>query len=662
MKSTNNNIETKSLSNLRILGLDPIIYNKTGHPGIVLSAAPLMQAIYLDNLIANPAVPDWINRDRFVLSPGHASTLQYAILHLAGYNLTIDDLKNYRHINSKTPAHPEYGVTPGVDNSSGPLGQGVGYGVGMALSEQHLAAKFNKPDYKIIDHYTYVLCSDGDLQEGGAIEAIQLAGVWKLNKLIMLYDSNDCQLDTKCDAVLKIDYQRFFEAQNWNYIRIENADEDLPAIQKAIEQAQKSDKPTLIECKTIIGYGHPKQGSPMHSSPFTSEEMDQVKAFYDFNHPQFYVDNDVKKHWQDTFAKRGAIKYEEWKKKITAYKTEFPKEYEELFAIPSVNLKSFAELLTTDKDKKAGTRIIMGDVFKYYQQKCLNNMFGGSADLGTATKIIGYNGSWTTSTPQNNNVHFGVREFAAGTISIGVELHQGLKGFNSTFLIFADYMKPCVRMACIQNLPVIFAFSHDSIGVGFDGKSHQPVEQLAMLRNCPNLNVFRPADIKEAIGCLKASVEAKSTPSALILSRQDTPYQLSETCWEQTLKGGYIVVAEDETKPLEAIIIATGTEVAPAIIAAKTIKKNIRVVSMPCVELFEQQPRAYQEKIVPKNITKVIAIEFSNDYVWYKFVGKTGLVLGVDDYGLSGSADAVIKYKQLDQSSIINRITAYLEE
>ncbi|UZQ30173.1 MAG: hypothetical protein OHM56_01085 [Spiroplasma phoeniceum] len=339
------------------------------------------------------------------------------------------------------PDHPEYGVTPGADNSSGPLGQAVGYGVGMALVEQHLADKFNKPVYKIIDHYTYFLCSDDDLQEYGAIEAIQLVGVLKLNKLIMLYDSNNCQLDTKCDAVLKIDYQRFFEAQNWNYIRIEKADEDLPAIQKSIAKVQKSDKPKLIECKTIVGYWHPKQGPPMHSSPFTHDETEQVKAFYGFNHPQFFVDNDVKKHWQYTFAKLGATKYEEWNKKITAYKATFPKEYEELFVIPSVDLKFFEALLTTDKDKKVGNpRIIMGDVFKYYQKKCLNNMFGGSADLGTATKIIGYNGSWTTSKPQNNNVHFWVREFAAETISIGVELNQGLKGFNSTFLIFADYM------------------------------------------------------------------------------------------------------------------------------------------------------------------------------------------------------------------------------
>lgn len=509
MKDTNNNIETKSLSNLRILGLDPIIYNKTGHPGIVLSAAPMMQAIYLNNLIANPAVPDWINRDRFVLSSGHASTLQYAILHFAGYDLSIDDLKNYRHINSKTPSHPEYGVTPGVDNSSGPLGQGVGYGVGMALAEQHLAAKFNKPGHDIIDYYTYVLCSDGDLQEGGALEAIQLAGVWKLNKLIMLYDSNDCQLDTKCDKVLKVNYQKFFEAQNWNYIRVDNADEDLTAIKKAITAAQKSDKPTLIECKTIIGYGHPKQGSPMHSSPFTAEEMQQAQTFYDFEHPQFYVDPDVKTYWKDTFIKRGQETYQTWATKLKAYQTAFPEEFKQLFAAPTVEFDAFKSLLTTDQNKKAGTRIIMGDVFKYYQQKCPNNMFGGSADLGTATKIIGYNGSWTIKTPQNNNIHFWVREFAAGTISIGIELHQGLKGFNSMFLIFSDYMKPCIRMACIQHLPVIFAFSHDSIGVGFDGKSHQPVEQLAMLRNCPNLNVLRPADINEAIGCLKLVVETK---------------------------------------------------------------------------------------------------------------------------------------------------------
>ncbi|WP_425380563.1 transketolase [Spiroplasma endosymbiont of Stenodema calcarata] len=660
MKDTNNNIETKSLSNLRILGLDPIIYNKTGHPGIVLSAAPMIQAIYLNNLIANPTIPDWINRDRFVLSPGHASTLQYAILHFAGYDLTIEDLKNYRHINSKTPAHPEYGVTPGVDNSSGPLGQGIGYGVGMALAEQHLAAKFNKPGYDIIDHYTYVLCSDGDLQEGGALEAIQLAGVWKLNKLIMLYDSNDCQLDTTCDQVLKVNYQQFFEAQNWNYIRVDNADEDLTAIKAAITMAQKSDKPTLIECKTIIGYGHPKQGSPMHSSPFTAEEMQQVQTFYDFNHPQFYVDPDVKTYWNNTFINRGQEAYQIWLTKLLAYQTAFPKEFKQLLASPVVNLEAFQTLLPTDKTKKAGTRIIMGDVLKYYQQKCPNNMFGGSADLGTATKIIGYNGSWTINTPQNNNLHFGVREFAAGTISIGIELHQGLKSFNSTFLIFSDYMKPCIRMACIQNLPVIFAFSHDSIGVGFDGKSHQPIEQLGMLRNCPNLNVLRPADINEAIACLKVIVESKTTPSALILSRQDTPYQLAETCSKQSLQGGYIVVHEDKTKPLAAIIIATGTEVAPAIVAANTIKQNIRVVSMPCVELFEQQSEIYQEEVLPKNFSKVIAIEFSNDYVWYKFVGKTGLIINVDDYGLSGSADAVIKYKGLDQDSIIERIERYL--
>lgn len=659
MKNSISNIETKSLSNIRILGLDPIIYNKTGHPGIVLSSAPMMQAVYLNNLVANPLKSDWINRDRFVLSPGHASTLQYAVLNIAGYDLSIDDLKNYRHINSKTPAHPEVGVTPGVDNSAGPLGQGVGYGIGMALAERHLAKKFNKKNFELINHFTYVLCSDGDLQEGGALEAIQLAGVWKLNKLIMLYDSNDCQLDTKCNSVLKVDYKKFFEAQNWNYIKIDDANEDLEAIKIAIEKAKKSDKPTMIECKTIIGYGHPKQGSPMHSSPFTPEEMDKVKKFYEFDYPEFHVEDDVKKYWKDVFFDRGVKAYDKWEKMAKQYEHEYPNEFKSLIEDATVDVEEFRDLL--NQNRKAGTRIIMGDVLKHYQTKLPNNMIGGSADLGTPTKFIGYNGSWSPETPENNNIHFGVREFAAGTISMGIQLHGGLKAFNSTFLIFSDYMKPCIRMSCIQNLPLIFGYSHDSIGVGFDGKSHQPVEQMAMLRTCPNLKVFRPADIRECVGTLKACVEEKNGPTAIILSRQDTEYEIEEACWDKTRKGGYIAYKEDESKPLDAIIIATGTELSVALKATKELNKNIRVVSMPCIELFEEQTEEYKEMILPKEFEKVIAFEFSNDPTWYKYTGKKGIFIGVQYYGLSGNADAVIKYKKLDLESIKERIINYLK-
>lgn len=650
------NVNEKSLTNLRMLGLDQIVNSATGHPGMVLSAAPLMHEIYLNHIFSDVDNYEWINRDRFILSAGHGSALLYSQLYLAGYKIEISDLKNFRQIGSITPGHPELHVTPGVDASTGPLGQGFAMSVGVAMAEKHLAAKYNLGKYKVFDHFTYVICGDADLEEGVCQEAIQIAGVNQLEKLIVLYDSNDIQLDTKVDKVQTKKFKKYFESNNWEYILIENGN-DLVAINDAINKAKKSNKPSLIECKTIIGMGHPKQGEPaMHGNAFTVEEMEIVKKFHNWENKPFTVLTEVQELWNKKFVTRGKNKYDEWNTMINKYKNEYPDKFNEIFGESKLENNDFKELL---HDNKEATRNSSQKVFKKIQ-KIQKNLFGGSADLVAATKIQGFDGDFTGKTPAGNNILFGVREFAMGAIVNGISLYGCLKGFGSTFVVFSDYLKNSLRMAALQEISSLFLLTHDSIAAGYDGPTHQPIEQLIGFRATPNLLTFRPADMKETIGSYTYAYNQTNRPSILLFCRQDVP-QYKNTCWNKTQQGAYIILQEEINIKMDAIIIATGSEVEYAINFANESQKNIRVVSMPCTELFDEQSEEYKNSIIPDNFEKIITIEASSELGWHKYAGKKGLIISANKFGASGHGDDVLNIQGFSKEKINKTINEYLK-
>ncbi|WP_338983788.1 transketolase [Spiroplasma endosymbiont of Othius punctulatus] len=647
------NLKEYSLTNLRMIGIEQITNAKSGHPGMVMSAAPLAHELYLNHFNASITNPKWINRDRFILSAGHGSALLYSLLHISGFDIKKDDLMKFRSLNSLTPGHPESHMTTGVDASTGPLGQGFAMAVGSAIAEKHLAAKYNKPGLPLFDHNTYVICGDADLEEGITSEAMQIAGVQKLDKLIVLYDSNDIQLDTPVDKVQKLDLKKWCEAQNWDYIFVKDGF-NLESVDKAIAQAKLNKKPTLIECKTIIGFGHEKQGTPaMHGAPFSPEAVQGLRDKFEYKEEPFTVNGDVKKLWQDNFNKRGDEALNKWLKIESEFKTKFPVEWKEIFETKTVKAEDFKELLHTNKE---ATRISNGKVLKKLQE-LTNNMLGGCADLTAATKVQGFMGEFNNETPSGNNILFGVREFAMAAISNGIQEHGGLRSFDSTFLVFSDYMRNAIRLGAISELPVLHILTHDSIAVGFDGPTHEPVEHLASLRAMPNLYNFRPADMKETIGSYVAAFNLKKTPATLSFCRQDLT-QLENSCWDESQKGGYVVY-ETKGKKADYIFIASGSEVELAIESAKLMeadKKSVRVVSMPCVELFEAQDVKYQESILPSTHNKYIVVEAGSSFGWHKFTGRNGLMITVDQFGKSADGAVVLNDFGFEANKIVARI------
>lgn len=647
------NLKEYSLTNLRMIGIEQITNAKSGHPGMVMSAAPLAHELYLNHFNAVPTNPKWINRDRFILSAGHGSALLYSLLHMSGFNIKQSDLMKFRSLDSLTPGHPESHLTDGVDASTGPLGQGFAMAVGSAIAEKHLAAKYNKPGLPLFDHHTYVICGDADLEEGITSEAMQIAGVQKLDKLIVLYDSNDVQLDTAVAKVQRLDLKKWCEAQNWDYILVKDGF-NLEAVDQAITAAKKTDKPTLVECKTIIGFGHEKQGTPaMHGSPFSEEAVQGLRKKFDYKEAPFTVNPDVKKMWQENFNKRGEEAFAKWSKIESEYKTKFAKEYKEIFEPITVKIEDFNELKHSNKE---ATRNSNGKVLKKLQE-LTGNMLGGCADLTSATKVQGFMGEFNNETPTGNNILFGVREFAMGAIANGIQEHGGLRAFDSTFLVFTDYMRNAIRLGAIAKLPVMHIMTHDSIAVGFDGPTHEPIEHLASLRAMPNLYNFRPADMNETIGSYVTAYNLKETPSNLIFCRQDLK-QLEGSSAEKTAKGGYVVY-ETKGKAPELIFISTGSEVELAIETAQLMEaegKSVRVVSMPCVELFEAQDAKYQESILPIKHDKYIVVEAAAQYGWHKFTGRNGLMITVDTFGKSADGGAVLKDFGFEASKIVSRI------
>lgn len=631
-------INKKAVNAIRFLGVDAVNNANSGHPGIVLGAAPMAYSLFANHLNINVENPSWFNRDRFILSAGHGSALLYAINHLAGYNVTIEDLKRFRKFGN-TPGHPEYGDTDGVETTSGPLGQGISNAVGMAIAETHLAARFNKPNFNIVDHYTYALVGDGDLQEGVALEAISLAGHLGLGKLIVLFDSNDIQLDGPVEWALSENHKAKFESQNWHYELVEDG-EDLKAISKAIKKGQSVlDKPTIIEIKTVIGRGATKEGtSAVHGAPL-GDDVDNLRKFYNWEYKPFEITKDVYDQYEEVVKNRGLKAYNEWNELFKDYAKQYPEDaklFNEFLANDyKLDLNDYKDI---DQSKKTATRNINGEVINITSKKFLN-FIGGSADLTASTKAKGADGHYDKNNRLGRNINYGVREHAMGAIANGITLHGGLKTFTGAFFAFSDYMKPAIRLAAIMDIPTTFVFTHDSVAVGEDGPTHQPVEQLAGLRSIPNLNVIRPADANETIAAWKVAFDSKTTPTLLVLTRQNVE-NFTETNYEGLSKGAYIVSKEE--KKLDGILLAAGSEVELAINAKKILKEkglDIRVVSMPSMYLFDLQDDKYKEKILPNDV-KTLAVEMAHPMPWYKYSKE---VFGLERFGLSASGDAVVE-------------------
>lgn len=634
---TNKNL---NINALRFLGVDMINKANSGHPGIVLGAAPAIYTLYHDVMNHNPKNSLWFNRDRFILSAGHGSGLLYATLHVSGYNVLIEDIKDFRQIGSKTPGHPEYGYTDGVETTSGPLGQGISNAVGMAIAEAHLRHRFNKPNFNVVDHYTYVLCGDGDLQEGVAQESMSLAGKLGLERLIVLFDSNDIQLDGPTNLAINENYKEKFEAIGWNHILVKdgmNPESVLKAVNKAKEE---KDRPTIIELKTVIGYSTTKEGtSKTHGSPIGEEERKLAAEKLGWNYKPFEVPEEVYMDFRENVVEKGLKLNEEYDQMLTKYEEKHPDLYKllEKFISGEVdfNLNKYKDITSADAE---ATRATSGKVLTRLSEENLN-IIGGSADLASSTKAKGADGNFTKNTPLGRNVNYGVREHAMAAINNGIVLHGGLKAFGGAFFVFSDYNKPSIRLSALMQIPTIHLFTHDSVSVGEDGPTHQPVEQLTGLRAIPGLNVIRPADAKETLYAWKVAIESKKVPTVLVLTRQGVK-ALPHSNFEDFSKGAYIV--SKETNKLDGVLLATGSEVNLALDAKEILKKegiDVRVVSMPSTYMFDKQNEEYKQKVLPKGV-KTLAIEAGSTLGWYKYADE---VMGIDRFGASAPASDVLK-------------------
>ena len=650
-------IDKLSVSAIRAMCIDTVNKAKSGHPGMALGSAPILYTLFTKHMVANPKEPMWFNRDRFVLSAGHASSLLYTMLHVAGYEVSLDDLKSFRQLNSLTPGHPEFKHTKGVDATSGPLGQGIAQAVGMAMAERAVSKQY--PEGKVLcSHYTYALCGDGCLQEGLSQEAISLAGHHKLNKLILFYDANQVTLDGGLDLSFSENVKLRFKASNWNVLEVADGN-DIDAIDEAISKAKKSkNKPTLIIVHTIIGYGSEKQGtSKVHGNPLGEEDGAKAKAFYGYNYPAFTIPQEVYDNFKKSFAKRGEEAYKAYQKELEAYKAKHAGAYKKfekaLFGDVSSYFKGEPKFDPANNDS---TRVSSGKALNELYNK-VPFLMGGSADVAGSvmTKING-GVNFTLKTPKGRNVNWGIREFEMAAAQNGMLLHGGLKTYVGAFLVFVDYMKAAVRMAALSKLPAIYLLSHDSLAVGEDGPTHQPIEQLAMLRSIPNVNVIRPADARETYAAWKVALESKETPTALILSRQNLPLLASK--YKEVDKGAYII--SKEAKRLDATIIATGSEVSLAIEAQKELLLrgvDVRVVSMPSTYLFDKQDKQYRDEVIGISKDKVFAVEMLSSFGWYKYADH---VMGIDTFGTSAPAKDAIKAYDFTSEHLVKFVMANL--
>ena len=651
----------KSVNAIKVLGVDAINKAKSGHPGVVMGAAPMAYSLFTKHLRVNPKKTDWINRDRFVLSAGHGSMLLYSLLHLSGFeDVSLEEVKNFRQWGSKTPGHPEFGHTKGIDATTGPLGQGISTAVGMALAERYLAAKYNKEGYNLFDHYTYVICGDGDIMEGVASEASSFAAVQKLNKLVVLYDSNDICLDGETKDAFSENVRARYEAYGWNTILVEDG-ASVEAVNAAIEQAKKSDKPTLIEVKTIIGAGSPnRQGTNgVHGAPLGDEETALFRKEIGWENEPFDIPADVYADFKANVADRGESEYAKWEKLYADYKAAYPelaKELEEALTREDIKHLTKESFSFKNVGEAQATRNSSQDAINSVAA-VLPTFFGGSADLSHSnmTFIKGDN-LQDDAHRTERNVQFGVREFAMATVLNGLMLHGGVRVFGGTFFVFSDYLKGALRLSALQNLPVTYVFTHDSIAVGEDGPTHEPIEHLASLRTIPNTYVFRPADATETQAAWYLSQKTNDRPTSIVLTRQNLPI-LENSSFEKVAKGAYVVY--ETAADFDTILIATGSEVALAIDVARELETDgskVRVVSMPSVELFEEQSKEYKEELLPLNVRRRVSLEMGNSALWYKYVGLDGLAIGIDKFGASAPANKVIEEYGFTVEAVVEKI------
>lgn len=659
-----------AVTTIRTLSIDAIEKANSGHPGLPMGAAPMAYALWTKVMNHNPKNPQWFNRDRFVLSAGHGSMLLYSLLHLAGYNLPLDELKNFRQWGSKTPGHPEYKHTDGVEATTGPLGQGIAMAVGMAMAERHLASVYNKDGHEVIDHHTYALCGDGDLMEGVASEAASLAAHLKLNRLVLLYDSNDISLDGDLDKSFSESVEGRFKAYGWNYIRVEDGN-DLEAVTNALESAKKeNDRPTIIEVKTVIGYGSPNKSgkSDSHGAPLGEAEMKLTKEYYKWTFDQdFHVPNEVYNRFEEAAVSRGAEAQDKWEKSFASYKESYPELAAQLEKAISGELPNGwdADLPVYKEGTASATRATSGDALNAIAQN-VPTFIGGSADLAGSNKTTIKNvDDFMPGQYEGRNIWFGVREFAMGAAMNGMALHGGLQVFGGTFFVFSDYLRPAIRLAALMGLPVTYVFTHDSIAVGEDGPTHEPIEQLSSLRAMPNLSVIRPADGNETAAAWKQALTSKSTPTALILTRQDLPVLPSSEQQSHTgvEKGAYTVVKAEKTP--DVLLLASGSEVGIAVEAQEALLSegiHANVVSMPSFDRFEQQDAAYKESVIPKSVKKRLGIEMGSSYGWHRYTGEEGDVLAIDQFGASAPGETVMKEYGFTAENVVSRVKALLEK
>ncbi len=650
------------VNTIRTLSIEAVQKANSGHPGLPMGAAPMAYALWTKHLKVNPTTSrNWVDRDRFVLSAGHGSAMLYSLLHLSGYNVTIDDLKNFRQWDSKTPGHPEVHHTDGVEATTGPLGQGIAMAVGMAMAEAHLAATYNRDSFPIMDHYTYAICGDGDLMEGVSQEASSMAGHMKLGKLIVLYDSNDISLDGPTSKAFTENVGARYEAYGWQHILVKDGN-DLDEIEAAIEAAKaETDKPTLIEVKTVIGYGAPKEGtSSVHGAPIGEEGITAAKAVYGWEYPDFTVPEEVAARFKETMIGEGQKAEKAWNEMFKNYEHAHPelaKQFKEAFAnqLPEGWEQ---ELPKYELGTSAASRVTSKETIQAIS-KVVPSFWGGSADLSASNNtMVAAEKDFEPGQYEGRNIWFGVREFAMAAAMNGIQLHGGSHVYGGTFFVFTDYLRPAIRLAALQKVPVTYVLTHDSVAVGEDGPTHEPIEQLASVRCIPNVHVIRPADGNETVAAWRIAMTSTETPTILVLSRQNLPVLEGtlEHASDSVQKGAYVLSPQKGEQPA-GILIATGSEVNLAVEAQAKLAEegiDVSVVSMPSFDLFEKQSAEYKESVLPKAVTKRVAIEAAASFGWERYVGTEGKTITIDHFGASAPGGLVLEKFGFTPENVVN--------
>jgi transketolase len=663
-------IEQLAINSIRTLSIDAIENANSGHPGMPMGAAPMAYTLWTKYMKHNPGNPNWFNRDRFVLSAGHGSMLLYSLLHLSGYDLSMEDIKQFRQWDSKTPGHPEYGHTPGVEATTGPLGQGISMAVGMAMAESHLAATYNKDNFEIVNHYTYSICGDGDLMEGISHESASLAAHLQLGRLIVLYDSNDISLDGDLHLSMSENVEDRYKAYGWQVIRVEDGN-NIEELTNALEQARAElKKPTLIEVKTTIGYGSPNKSgkSASHGAPLGTDEVALTKGHYQWSFDaDFHVPSEVYSHFEETVKTTGQHAEAEWNSLFEKYKEAHPQLAEQFQTAINGELPDGwdKDLPKYEVGKSIASRSSSGEAINALA-KTVPSLFGGAADLAGSNKTLMKDvGDFSRNDYAGRNIWFGVREFAMGAALNGMALHGGVNVFGGTFFVFSDYLRPAIRLAALMGLPVTYVFTHDSVAVGEDGPTHEPVEQLSSLRAMPNLSIIRPADGNESVAAWKLALESKDTPTALVLTRQNLPTLegTAENAYEGVSRGAYVISKAKGTP--DALLLASGSEVSLAVEAQKALAEeniDVSVVSMPSWDRFEAQDAAYKESVLPSNVKARLGIEMGSSFGFHKYVGLDGDVLAIDRFGASAPGETIIEKFGFTTENVVAKVKALVNK